>query len=106
MTAFTRTDIPASVDTVEKLAVWVANLLTYINPKTTAVEGTKNADAVTVRISQFSPYFISAVPDDSHWRIISRQSIRLNSDWQSGGTKIWTHALTLSSMAIPTDFKS
>jgi hypothetical protein len=106
MTAFTRTDIPASIDTVEKLAVWVADLLAYLNPKVTAIEGTKDADAVTVRVSQFSPYFISAVADDYHWRSVARQSIRLNSNWQAGGTKIWTHALELSTTSIPSDFKS
>jgi hypothetical protein len=101
MTAFTRTDIPASIDTVEKLAVWVADLLAYLNPKVTAIEGTKDADAVTVRVSQFSPYFISAVADDYHWRCVARQSIRLNSNWQAGGTKIWTHALELSTTVDP-----
>jgi hypothetical protein len=106
MTAFTRTDIPASIDTVEKLAVWTANLLAFLNPRVTAIEGTRDADAVTVRASQFSPYFISAVPDDYHWRCVARQSIRLNSVWQSGGTKIWTHAIELSAAAIPPDFKS
>lgn len=106
MTTFTRTDIPASVDTVEKLAVWVANLLNFLNPKVTAVEGTKDSDAVTVRVSQFSPYFVSAVPDDYHWRVVARQSIRLNSNWQNGAGKIWTNAVELSTTSIPTDFKS
>ncbi len=106
MTAFTRADIPASIDTVEKLAVWVGNLLGFLNPRVTATEGTKDADATIVRVSQFSPYFISAVPDDYHWRAVARQSIRLNSTWQSGGTKIWTHAIELSTTVIPSDFKS
>lgn len=106
MTAFSPSDIPASINTLEKLSLWVDNVLNYLNPKTTAVEGTNTADAVNVRVSQFSPYFISAVADDAHWRVVSRKSIRLNSNWQSGSTKIWTHAIELSTTAIPAEFKS
>jgi len=106
MTAFTRADLPASIDTVEKLVVWGENLLAFLNPKITAVEGTSAADAVTLRICQFNPYFISAVPEDAHWRSVARTSIRLNSNWQSGGTKIWTHAAEISTTVIPIEFKA
>lgn len=106
MTAFAKTDIPDSVNTLEKLIVWAANTLNYINPKTTAIEGTTAADAATIRVTQFSPYFVTAVADDPHWRVIMRQSIRLNSNWQLGTTKIWTHATEISSTVLPADFKS
>ncbi len=106
MTAFNRNDIPASVDTLEKLEVWVSSVLNFLNPTATAIEGTSSQDATTIRVCQFSPFYIAAVNSDQHWRVINRNSIRLNSSWQTGTAKLWTHAVEISTTAIPADFKA
>lgn len=105
MTAFAAADIPASVDTVEKLAVWVGNLLNYLNPAVSTIEGTSEADLESVRAAQFFPYLIKQSATEQNWQIVTRQSIMINSDWQTGENKIWTYANEISSVAIPSAFK-
>lgn len=100
MVAFVRTDIPDSVNTVEKLAVWAETLLQHLHPELTAIEAAGALDRVA--ISQ--PWFIS-VSSPPTWRVISRTSIALNANWQRGG-KIWTFAQELSAATIPSEFKT
>lgn len=100
MTAFTRTDIPATIDTVEKLAVWVDTLLNHLNPNETAIEAT----GVAERICQSAPYFITAT-NPPVWKNIARTSIVLSPNFQKTG-KLWEHAQAISTTAIPVEFKS
>ncbi|BAY50619.1 hypothetical protein SAMD00079811_82480 (plasmid) [Scytonema sp. HK-05] len=107
MTALNRADIPASVDTVEKLLVWAALVLGYLNETVTAVEGTNSANAVTVKTCTAAPFFVPAEINASpQWRFVTRNSFQLSSNWQKGQTKIWTHIQEFSSASIPTEFKS
>lgn len=101
MTAFTTTDIPASVNTVEKLAVWCATVLNHLYPTVTAVEATGLAE----RVAQSGPYEITAT-DPPQWRNVARLSIPLNANWQRGASKIWANAEDIGSSSIPTEFKS
>lgn len=101
MTAFQTTDIPASVNTLEKLAVWASTTLNHLYPQVTAME----ASGLAERVAQSSPFEVTAV-DPSQWRNISRLSIPLNRNWQRGSSKIWANAEALGSAAIPTEFKS
>ena len=101
MTTFQTTDIPASVNTLEKLQVWAATVLNHLYPQVTAIESTGNAD----RVAQSAPFEVTAV-DPSQWRNISRTSIPLNRNWQRGNSKIWANAEDLGSASIPTEFKS
>ncbi len=105
MTAFTSADIPASVDTVEKLAVWLGNLLNYLNPAASAVEGTSENDLVNVRSAQFFPYLIKKSSTEQDWQIVTRQSIAIDPNWQTGESKIWSYAQEISTLAIPASFK-
>lgn len=100
MTAFTPSDIPASVNTVEKLHVWSGTLLNHLYPTVTAIEATGNAE----RVAQSGPYEVTAV-DPPQWRNITRASIPLSKNWQRSG-KIWEHGEDIGSVAIPTEFKS
>lgn len=100
MVAFSRTDLPDSVNTVEKLIVWSETLLQNLCPDITAVEVAGGSD--NIAISQ--PWFIKA-SNPPGWRVISRSSIPVSAQWQRSG-KIWTHAIEVSSASIPAEFKS
>ncbi|MEO0686877.1 MAG: glucose-6-phosphate dehydrogenase [Cyanobacteria bacterium J06649_11] len=97
MTAFTQTDIPANVDTLEKLALWVGTALHSLNFDQTAVEGT----GTPVRVTQNQLFFIENT--NTH-RIMLRQSIEVDATFPYSGEKLWTHAQELSTTAIPSEF--
>lgn len=94
MTAFVPANLPVTVDTVEKLAVWAGNVLVAINPAVTAVEGTGYSE----RVAQSNPYYVQA---DNKVRLVLRQSIPLSLDYLAGGNKLWAYAQPLSATAIP-----
>jgi hypothetical protein len=100
LTAFTTNDLPPGIDTVEKLSAWCSSVLNYLYFDSTVVE---NSGAGT-RPAQSAPFEITAA-DPIQWRLISRQSLRLNKNWISSG-KIWNYVEPLGSSNIPTDFKS
>lgn len=101
MVAFATTDLPSSINTVEKLMVWASMVLNNLHPTLTVIEATGTAE----RAATAAPFYIVA-SDPQTWRHINRNSIKLNSNWQRGTGKIWTFAEDLSSAAIPTEFKS
>lgn len=100
MTIFTVTDIPAAINTVEKLECWCCTILNDLYPNVTAIE----ASGVAARVVTSAPYYI-AVDEPPTWRIINRTSIPLAPTWRRAG-KIWTYAQDLGSLAIPTEYKS
>lgn len=101
MTTFLTTDLPSSINSLEKLAVWASTVLNHLNTNQTAIEQTGNAQLTATS----APFYITA-SDPATWRNISRLSIPLDKNWQRGTGKIWTFAQDLSSSAIPTEFKS
>lgn len=100
MTLFTPTDIPAAVNSLEKLEVWCMTILNDLYPTLTTVESTGNAD----RVAQSAPFYVAA-SDPPTWRVISRSSIPLQGTWRRQG-KLWLSANDLGSAAIPTEYKS
>lgn len=100
MTAFATGDLPATVDTVEKLAVWAGVVLNNLNADLVAIE----APGVTELVASAHPYAVTA-SGLYEWRMITRQSIKLNSNWQRAG-KLWIHAENLSTTALPIEFRS
>jgi hypothetical protein len=100
MVAFAKADLPDSVNSVEKLAVWVSTLLEHLHPELTVIEATGASE----RAAASAPWKITAASPPT-WRNISRMSIQLDSTWQRGG-KIWNFAQDLSGATIPTEFKS
>lgn len=99
MTAFVTTDIPATIDTLEKLAVWCGTVLNNLNPDLTAIE----APGVSELVATAHPYAVTA-SGVFEWRMITRQSIKLNPNWQRTG-KVWVHAQPLSTTSLPADFR-
>jgi hypothetical protein len=100
MTAFTPTDIPSSVNTLEKLIVWASTIMNDLYTDTTAIESTGNAE----RVCQSAPFLITAVTPPT-WRVVSRTSIPLQPTWRRQ-QKIWQFAIDIGSASIPTEFKS
>lgn len=100
MVALAISDIPDTINTVEKLEVWCATILQHLCPELTVVEATGGADRAV--LSQ--PWFIPATNPPT-WRVISRTSIQLSPNWQRGG-KFWSHAQELSTASIPSEFKT
>lgn len=100
MTAFSPTDIPASVDSLEKLVVWGNTILNDLYPGTTAIEATGQASLVVTS----APFYITA-SDPATWRIISRTSIPLLPSWRRRG-KIWEYAQDIGGSAIPSEYKA
>lgn len=94
------TDIPSSINTVEKLIVWSNALMSELYQETLVVEAVN----VQERVFQYSPFLVTAV-DPSIWRVINRSSIELDKNWRRQG-KIWTYAKEVGTIPIPTDFKS
>ncbi|WP_013320802.1 hypothetical protein [Gloeothece verrucosa] len=99
MTAFTSSDIPATINTLEKLHVWSGMILNYLYPETTVIESTGNA----ARVATSAPFEITAV-SPPEWQNISRTNIKLNKNWQRQG-KRWEHANDIGSASIPAEFK-
>jgi hypothetical protein len=100
MVAFAPTDIPAAINSLEKLNVWSMTILNDLFPTLTAIEAVGTAD----RVAQSAPFYISA-SDPAGWRVISRSSIPLQPTWRRQG-KLWLSANDIGSSAIPTEYKS
>ncbi len=97
MTAFTKDDLPASIDTIEKLAAWAGMALHALNLEITAIEGAGSPEPA----AQFGTYFVQETRSS---RIIVRQSIELTADYAYGSGKLWTYAKELSSNSLPSEF--
>ncbi|WP_414625197.1 glucose-6-phosphate dehydrogenase [Calothrix sp. CCY 0018] len=97
MTAFTPSDIPVSINTLEKLSVWVGLGLSKINPTQTAVEGSGPA----VKVAEFG---IFNVPQNNTTRVILRQSVEIEDDFTYDGGKLWDQAKEFSVNGLPTGF--
>lgn len=100
MVAFVKSDIPDSINTLEKLAVWAGTVLNDLHTGLSVVESSDYME----RAAQSAPYLITAV-DPAVWRVITRTSIELQPQWRRSG-KIWEYAKELSTQSIPTEFKS
>jgi hypothetical protein len=97
MTALAPAQIPASCDTLEKLAVWCAVTLQAINPTLAAIEGV----GYTERVAQANPFWVAA---DNRHRMIMRLSIPMDAAYLAGGAKTWTYAQILVNTAIPAGY--
>ncbi|ALF51864.1 hypothetical protein ACX27_01795 [Nostoc piscinale CENA21] len=97
MSAFSASDLPTTVNTLEKLIVWAGAAFHKINRTTTAVEGTGTPS----RIAQFGIYTVESNNTD---RVIMRQSLVLDPDYAIDGKPIWENVVATSTDAIPSEF--
>ncbi len=101
MTAFTTADLPASVNTVEKLHAWASAVLLNLNPQTEVQEAPGITEKVAVH--QVFPVYLNG---QWQYRVISRMSARVDGDYLQGSAKFWTYVQEISNAAIPSNFKS
>jgi hypothetical protein len=97
MSAFSASNLPATVDTLEKLIVWAGAAFHKINRTATALEGAGSP----TRVAQFGVYTVESTNQD---RLIMRQSLLLNSDYAIDGKPVWENAQETTTEAIPTEF--
>lgn len=95
MTTFAVTDIPATINSVEKLAVWANQVLNHLYPSVTFEENAGQS----IRAAQCSPYEV-AITSPPEYRFYGRLTFKLNRNWQQTG-KLWEHALDLGSLGVP-----
>lgn len=100
MVAFTASDIPSTINTIEALNAWTGAILNYLHFQ----QEIQEAPGVTekVAVSQTFPLNNNGVYE---WRLVSRSSLKINAEYQSVG-KVWRHVVPLSNASIPVDFKS
>jgi hypothetical protein len=101
MVAFLKTDLPDSVNTVEKLAYWAVAVLNNVDYQS-VVQEVPGTNQPTTVFQQFS-YLDSGT---RKWRFVGRVSTEISPNFQKGDAKPWTYVQALSSNAIPTEFKS
>lgn len=94
MTAFSTSNLPASIDTLEKLAVWVGYALHNINPDQTAIEG----DGSPVKVAQFGVFKIEQT---NKTNIFLRQSIELEEGFVYHDGPIWEKVVPFSNESLP-----
>lgn len=97
MTAFTPNDIPATVNTLEKLSLWCGLALSKINVSQTAIEGSGSP----VNVAEFGIYNVTQT---NSTRCILRQSLPIEDDFAYDGGKLWEQVQELSSDALPVGF--
>ena len=100
MTAFTPSQIPSNVNSVEKLAVWCHTILNHLYPTEVVQEAEGNNGQVLVAQTYIAPIVLN---NAFQFREISRFSIGIIPNWQRNG-KPWTFALDIGTSNIPTEF--
>lgn len=100
MTAFTSSDLPPQINTLEKVAAWATATLSALYPSEFVIE----APRVEEQVATSNPFQILATgtPD---WRLISRTSLKMPDDWQGRG-RPWELVEEIGTLPIPTKFKS
>lgn len=85
MTDFTPSDLPPSVNTVERVLAWAAEVLSSNYPDVRITELLDNAgNPLPQRVAQSDRYYVSATNPGS-WRLVVRVSLPLNPSFQFNG---------------------
>ena len=97
MTAFLPANLPASVNTIEKLFAWSGGIL-YALHANTRYQESDAAPLIPIITSQ------DGLAADKSERQILRASIPLNTNWRTSATPLYQNALEISNVAIPVGF--
>ncbi|MEA5447319.1 hypothetical protein VB780_01980 [Leptolyngbya sp. CCNP1308] len=97
MTTFAPANLPASVNTVEKLAMWSLGILYQLH-KNSRYQESEAAPLVPLITAQ------DGLAADKSERIIFRSSLPLSDSWREQTTKFWQESQEISNAAIPTSF--
>lgn len=96
MTAFNSSQIPASVDTYEKLVAWGSLVLNTINPEQTTIEG----PGTPVKSAQFG---IFKIEQTSKTNVFARLSLELEEDFTYYDGPLWERVKEFSGNAAPSE---
>ena len=92
------TDIPAQINTLERLAMWSIMALRRVNPTLSVIEV---ADQSPEKVAQTA----LAQTDDGNIRFVGRVSLEMDPIYaEDNSTKLWTKALELSNTQLPAAF--
>lgn len=94
MTAFATANIPANVDTLEKLIVWACGAF-YSLHRFTEYKESDLTGLIPIITAQ------DGVAADKSERVIFRVAMPLNPEWRESATKIFQEAQVVSSAPIP-----
>ena len=94
MTAFNPADIPASVDTIEKLVTWGSLVLNVINPTQTVNEGPGSP----AKVAQFGVFKVDET-NKSH--IFVRLTMSLDDTYAYHNGPLWEVVSNFSTDSIP-----
>lgn len=97
MTAFTTANLPAGIDTLEKLVVW-ANGALYQLHKNTRYQESDASPLIPIITAQ------DGLAADGSERIIFRVSVPLSQTWRESTNKFFVEAQAVASTAIPAAF--
>ena len=101
MTAFTPSNIPSTVTTVEELFAWSASVLAEVNP-TLSVQTAAGSVERAVSVQTFEFRSEQTNPE----RLIVVGYLPLTANWRSAG-KIWAEGIgVLSNATLPSTFTS
>lgn len=99
MAAFVRTDIPSSINTLEKLSIWLPLAQSAMFPDAKLVLSATE----TVRRFNWTQFKAG----DGQFYLYSEQYIELDPAYASDGTKkLWEFGQELAQVIIPAGFKS
>lgn len=101
MTAFSPSDVPATIDTLEKLMVWGFQALSYLYPELTVIEGPGDGPLAVQSDTFPVPASVTATPTRRH---IGRTSFEVEREHLAGGP-LWEHILPIGTQTIPDQFK-
>ena len=97
MTAFTREQIPAEIQTIEQLTVWCGSILQRLNKQRTILEAEGEIPSLAVQ-------FFQLAAADFTERAIYRVSVPLDANWQSNRDgAFWESVQQLSTADLPLD---
>lgn len=101
MVAFTKAQMPNSINTVEGVAAWAAAVLsaTHVGVEVTEAPGFVEPVAMFQPIPWRNPG-----NGNAGYRVICRASLEISPNFLNGATKPWNNVLILSNAAIPNDF--
>lgn len=95
------TDIPTNINTVERLSAWCALVLQSTAGSVLINEVAGGAPELA---ASSAPFQITAVSNDFHFRLLSRQSLRLSADWYSSN-RLWMGVQELATGSVPAAFR-
>ncbi len=100
MTAFSPSQLPASINTLEKLNAWSGIILSELYTSITAVE----EGATVSRVAQSSPFLVTST-NPAVWRLVNRTSFSLTGTWRRSGS-LWLQVDEIGTIAIPAQYSA